>query len=167
MAIDTQKIMPCLWYDTEAEDAAKFYCSVFENSKINSISRYGKEGLEIHGRPAGSVMAVEFELEGQKFVGLNGGPHFIFDEAVSFQIHCKTQDEVDNFWGRLTEGGKEGPCGWLKDRFGLSWQVVPDILPKMLMDTDPQKSQRVTKAFLQMKKFDIAALERAYAGVSP
>ncbi|MGH6791697.1 MAG: VOC family protein [Methyloceanibacter sp.] len=164
MPIAEQKITPCLWFDSEAEDAAKFYCSVFKDAKINSVSRYGKEGFEIHGRPAGSVMAVEFELEGQKFVGLNGGPHFMFDEAVSFQIHCKTQDEVDYFWSKLTEGGKEGPCGWLKDKFGLSWQVVPDILTKMLMDADPQKSQRVTKAFLQMKKFDIAALEHAYAG---
>jgi len=109
-------------------------------------------------------MAVEFEIEGQKFVGLNGGPHFKFDEAVSFQIHCKTQDEVDYFWSKLCEGGQEGPCGWLKDRYGLSWQVVPDVLLKMLMDADHQKSQRVAKAFLQMKKFDIAALERAYGG---
>jgi predicted 3-demethylubiquinone-9 3-methyltransferase (glyoxalase superfamily) len=166
MPIAEQKITPCLWFDSEAEDAAKFYCSVFKDAKINSVSRYGKEGFEIHGRPAGSVMAVEFEIEGQKFVGLNGGPHFKFDEAVSFQIHCKTQDEVDYFWSKLTEGGKEGPCGWFKDKFGLSWQVVPDVLPKMLMDADQQKSQRVMKAFLQMKKFDIAALERAYEGVA-
>ena len=166
MSIAAQKITPCLWFDTEAEDAAKFYCSVFESAKINSISHYGKEGFEIHGRPAGSVMAVEFEIEGQKFVGLNGGPHFKFDEAVSFQIHCKTQDEVDYFWSKLSEGGQEGPCGWLKDKFGLSWQVVPDVLLKMLMDADHQKSQRVTKAFLQMKKFDIAALKRAYEGIT-
>ena len=112
MSITKQKITPCLWFDTEAEDAARFYCSVFENAKINSISHYGKEGFEIHGRPAGSVMAVEFEIEGQKFVGLNGGPHFKFDEAVSFQVHCKTQDEVDYFWSKLSEGGQEGPCGW-------------------------------------------------------
>ncbi len=166
MAIAEQKITPCLWFDSEAEDAAKFYCSLFKDSKINSISRYGKEGFEIHGRPAGSVMAVEFEIEGQTFVGLNGGPHFKFDEAVSFQIHCKTQDEVDYFWSKLSAGGQEGPCGWLKDKFGLSWQVVPDILPKMMVDEDARKSERVMKAFLQMKKFDIAALERAYEGVA-
>lgn len=164
MPITTRKITPCLWFDTQAEEAANFYVSVFENSRITNVSRYGKEGFEIHGKEAGTVMVAEFELEGQPFVALNGGPHFTFDEAISFQVHCETQEEIDYFWGRLTEGGEEGPCGWLKDKFGLSWQVVPTVLPKMLMDPDQEKAQRVTKAFLQMKKFDIAALERAYDG---
>jgi predicted 3-demethylubiquinone-9 3-methyltransferase (glyoxalase superfamily) len=164
MAIAAQKITPCLWFDSQAEEAANFYVSVFDNSRIGRISRYGEEGREVHGRAAGSVMTVEFELEGQKFVGLNGGPHFTFSEAISFQVHCGTQEEIDYFWGRLSEGGEEGPCGWLKDRFGLSWQVVPAVLPQMLTDADSSKAQRVTRAFLQMKKFDIAALERAYSG---
>ena len=164
MPIATQKIMPCLWFDAEAEEAAKFYVSIFKNSRLGHISRYGNEGHEIHGREAGSVMTAEFELEGQKFVALNGGPLFKFSEAVSFQIHCASQDEIDYFWSKLTQGGEEGPCGWLKDKFGLSWQVVPTVLIEMLTDEDTEKSQRVTKAFLQMKKFDIAALERAYRG---
>lgn len=164
MQIAASKINPCLWFDSEAEEAAKFYCSVFKNSPMGRISRYVDEGQEIHGKEAGSVMAVEFELDGQRFAGLNGGPHFKFSEAISFQIHCDDQHEVDYFWKRLSEGGSEGPCGWLKDKFGLSWQVVPKILYEMLIDPDPAKVKRVTKAFLQMKKFDIAALERAYAG---
>jgi len=165
MPIATQKITPCLWFDTEAEDAAKFYCSVFDNSRIDTVSRYGEEGYEIHGKPAGSVMAVAFELEGQKFAALNGGPQFKFDEAVSFQVHCKDQKEVDYYWEKLIAGGgQEGPCGWLKDRFGLSWQVVPSVLFEMLTDGNYAASQRVMKAFLQMKKFDIAALERAFEG---
>lgn len=162
----SQKITPCLWFDTEAEDAANAYVAIFHNARILNISRYGKEGHEIHGREAGSVMTVEFELEGQRFLALNGGPQFTFSEAVSFQVHCATQDEIDHFWGKLSEGGEEGPCGWLKDRFGLSWQVVPAVLPKMLADPDPGRVGRVTQAFLQMKKFDIAALQRAYAGES-
>lgn len=161
-----QKITPCLWFDTEAEAAANAYVAIFENSRILRISRYGKEGHEVHGREAGSVMTVEFEIEGQRFVALNGGPQFKFSEAVSFQVHCDTQDEIDHYWGKLTEGGEEGPCGWLKDRFGLSWQIVPAVLPKMLMDPDPARSGRITQAFLQMRKFDIQALERAYAGES-
>ncbi|MGH6865781.1 MAG: VOC family protein [Methyloceanibacter sp.] len=165
MQIAPQKIMPCLWFDTEAEDAAKFYVSIFKNSKLGEINRYGKEGHEIHGRPAGSVMTVSFELDGQPFVALNGGPHFKFDEAVSFQIHCDDQNEVNYFWDKLTaDGGQGGPCGWLKDKFGLSWQVVPKALLEMLMAKDTAKSQRVTKSFLQMKKFDIAELKRAYHG---
>lgn len=164
MAVTAQKITPCLWFDTQAEEAAKFYVSIFENARIRRIARYPDAGQEIHGREAGSVMTVEFELEGQTFVALNGGPQFTFDEAVSFQVHCETQAEIDHFWDALTAGGQEGPCGWLKDRFGLSWQVVPAALPRMLMDADAAKAQRVTEAFLQMKKFDIAALERAYAG---
>jgi predicted 3-demethylubiquinone-9 3-methyltransferase (glyoxalase superfamily) len=165
MPIATQKITPCLWFDTEAEDAAKFYCAIFDNARITTVSRYGEEGHDIHGKPAGSVVAVAFELEGQKFSALNGGPQFKFDEAISFQVHCKDQSELDYFWERLTaDGGTEGPCGWLKDRFGLSWQVVPSVLFDMLTDKDYAASQRVTKAFLQMKKFDIAALERAFEG---
>ena len=164
MPLASQKINPCLWFDTEAEEAARFYCSVFKNSKVGSISRYGGEGKEIHGKDAGSVMAVEFELDGQRFAALNGGPQFKFSEAISFQVHCDDQAEVDYFWDKLSDGGEEGPCGWLKDKFGLSWQVVPKVLFQMLTDPDHAKSQRVTKAFLQMKKFDIAALKRAYAG---
>jgi len=164
MQVAGQKINPCLWFDTEAEEAAKFYCSVFKNSRVVKISRYVNEGQEIHGKPAGSVMAVEFEIAGQKFAALNGGPHFKFTEAVSFQVHCKDQDEVDYFWKKLSAGGTEGPCGWLKDKYGLSWQVVPEVLFEMLLDPDQKKAERVTKAFLQMKKFDIAALNRAYAG---
>jgi predicted 3-demethylubiquinone-9 3-methyltransferase (glyoxalase superfamily) len=164
MPIAASKINPCLWFDTEAEEAARFYCSIFKNSKVGTISRYGNEGKEIHGKEAGSVMAVEFELDGQRFAALNGGPQFKFSEAISFQIHCGDQKEVDYFWAKLSKGGEEGPCGWLKDKYGLSWQVVPEILFEMLVDPDRAKSQRVTKAFLQMKKFDIAALKRAYAG---
>lgn len=164
MPITAQKIMPCLWFDTQAEEAAKFYVSVFKNAKIGKVSRYGKEGHEIHGKEAGSVLTVEFEIEGQKFVALNGGPHFKLNEAVSFQVHCESQEEVDYFWSKLTAGGEEGPCGWLKDKYGLSWQVVPTVLPEMMTDPDPAKSERVMKAFLQMKKFDIAELKRAYAG---
>jgi predicted 3-demethylubiquinone-9 3-methyltransferase (glyoxalase superfamily) len=163
--IAKQKITPCLWFDTEAEDAAKFYCSIFENSKIEQISRYVDAGQEIHGKKAGSVMVVAFELEGQKFVALNGGPQFKFDEAISFQISCQTQKEVDYFWSELTaQGGQEGPCGWLKDRFGLSWQVVPTPLIDMMLDKDAKKVARVTDALLKMKKFDIEALKRAYDG---
>jgi predicted 3-demethylubiquinone-9 3-methyltransferase (glyoxalase superfamily) len=164
MKLSAHKLMPCLWFDTEAEEAVKFYVSVFKNAKIGSVSRYGKEGTEVHGKPAGSVMTVAFEIDGMKFVALNGGPHFKFNEAVSFQVHCETQEEIDYFWAKLSEGGEEGPCGWLKDKFGLSWQVVPTVLIGMLAGPDSEKSQRVTKAFLRMKKFDIAALQRAYDG---
>jgi predicted 3-demethylubiquinone-9 3-methyltransferase (glyoxalase superfamily) len=164
MPIIKQKISPCLWFDSQAEDAAKFYVSIFKNSKIGAISRYGKAGHEVHGRPEGSVMTVAFELEGQAFVALNGGPHFKFDEAVSFQVYCETQDEIDYFWNSLTEGGEEGPCGWLKDKFGLSWQVVPAALLDMMLDRDMEKSGRAMNAFLKMKKFDIATLQRAYDG---
>jgi len=165
MAILKQKITPCLWFDTEAEQAAKFYCSIFENSKIEQVSRYVDAGQEIHGKKAGSVMVVAFQLEGQKFVALNGGPQFKFDEAISFQVSCATQKEIDYFWSELTAGGgQEGPCGWLKDRYGLSWQVVPTPLIDMMLDKDASKVARVTNAFLKMKKFDLKALERAYDG---
>jgi predicted 3-demethylubiquinone-9 3-methyltransferase (glyoxalase superfamily) len=163
MQLTAQRITPCLWFDTQAEEAAKFYASVFQNSKIGKISRYGKEGFEIHGKKAGTVMTVELEIEGQTFVALNGGPHFKFNEAVSFQVHCETQQEIDYFWSELAKGGQEGPCGWLKDQFGLSWQIIPKALPQMLMDENSDKAQRVMKSMLQMCKIDIAALKRAQA----
>ena len=163
MQMTAKRITPCLWFDEQAEEAARFYASIFKNSKIGKISRYGKEGFEVHGRKEGTVMTVEFEIEGQKFVALNGGPHFKFNEAVSFQIHCETQQEIDFFWSKLSEGGQEQPCGWLKDKFGLSWQVIPDALPKMLMDENPEKSQLVMKSILQMRKIDLDALKRALA----
>ena len=161
MPIAAQKLQPCLWFDTQAEAAAKHYVSIFKNSKVGRIGRYGKEGKEIHGKDAGSVMTVEFELEGQKFFALNGGPHFKFDEAISFQVMCESQAEVDYFWSKLSEGGSEGPCGWLKDKFGLSWQVVPTVVPELLADEKSEKAGRVMKALLQMKKLDIAALKAA------
>jgi predicted 3-demethylubiquinone-9 3-methyltransferase (glyoxalase superfamily) len=164
MQIAAKTITPCLWFDTQAEEAAKFYCSVFKNSKIVTISRYPEAGQEIHRKPAGSVMVVAFELDGMPFTALNGGPNFKFDEAVSFQVMCDTQDEIDRYWKALTEGGEAGPCGWLKDKFGLSWQVVPSAIPKMMSDPDAKKSARVMNAFMTMKKLDLAALERAYAG---
>jgi predicted 3-demethylubiquinone-9 3-methyltransferase (glyoxalase superfamily) len=154
-----QKITPCLWFDTQAEEAAAFYTSVFANSRILEVSRYGEAGPG----PAGSVMTVSFELDGQEFVGLNGGPHFTFNEAISFQVSCADQEEVDTFWSRLSEGGEEGPCGWLKDPYGVSWQIVPTRLTELLSHPDPQTSQRVMEAMLQMRKIDIAALERAAA----
>lgn len=164
MKVSTQKITPCLWFDTQAEEAARFYTSIFDNSTIRAVSRYSKAGHEIHGKQPGSVMTVAFEIDGQAFLALNGGPNFKFNEAVSFQISCETQEEIDHFWNRLTEGGQERPCGWLKDRYGVSWQVVPAMLPQMLMDPDAEKVERVTNAFLQMKKFDIAVLKRVQAG---
>ena len=155
-----QKITPNLWFDTEAEEAAGFYTSVFQSSRIVNVTHYTEAGP----RPAGTVMTVEFELDGQRFVGINGGPQFTFDEAVSFQINCETQDEVDYYWERLSEGGEEGPCGWLKDSYGLSWQVVPKVLLELLSDPDVGRSKRATEAMLQMKKFDIEGLRRAAAG---
>jgi predicted 3-demethylubiquinone-9 3-methyltransferase (glyoxalase superfamily) len=152
-------ITPCLWFDTEGEEAAKLYTSVFPNSRILDISRYGSAGP----RPEGTVMTVSFELDGQKFLALNGGPQFSFTEAVSFQVSCETQEAVDAFWSALSEGGAEGPCGWLKDRFGLSWQIVPTRLPELLGDPDTEKAQRVMQAMLQMKKIEIDGLERAAA----
>ncbi len=152
-----QKITPCLWFDTEAEEAAAFYTSVFKNSRILGVSRFGEAGP----RPAGMVMTVNFELDGQEFIALNGGPEFSFDEAVSFQVSCESQDEVDYYWSKLTEGGEEGQCGWLKDRFGLSWQVVPARLVELIENPDPETSQRAMRAMLQMKKIDIPALEEA------
>jgi predicted 3-demethylubiquinone-9 3-methyltransferase (glyoxalase superfamily) len=159
-----QRITPCLWFDTQAEDAAKFYTSIFRNSRIGRISRYGKEGHEIHGRPEGSVLTVEFEINGQTFTALNGGPLFKFNEAVSFQVFCESQEELDHYWEKLSRGGdaKAQQCGWLKDRYGVSWQIVPTALAAMLQDKDRRKSERVMKELLQMKKLDIARLEQAY-----
>ena len=161
-----QRLQPCLWFDSQAEEAARFYIGIFENSRINTITRYGTAGREIHGRPEGSVMTVEFELDGQKFTALNGGPHFKFNEAVSFEIHCETQEEIDYYWDKLTAGGdpKAQQCGWLKDKFGLSWQVVPTELTAMLTDETSEASQRAFEAMLDMKKLDIAELKRAYEG---
>ena len=153
-----QKIKPFLWFDNQAEEAANFYVSIFKNSKILSVARYGDAGPG----PKGSVMTVSFELDGQEFVGLNGGPHFKFTEAISFTVICKTQEEVDDFWKKLTEGGQEVECGWLKDKYGLCWQITPAILPEMLSDPDPQKARRVMQAMMTMKKIDIAALRGAY-----
>lgn len=165
MAI-TQKITPNLWYDSQAEEAANLYVSIFKNSSIKKIVRYTEEGFEIHQRPAGSVMTVEFELEGQTYVGLNGGPVFQFSEAISFIVNCETQEEVDYYWEKLSEGGdsKVQQCGWLKDRFGLSWQIVPNILDKLLADPDVQKANRAMRAMLSMKKLNIAELVRAHKG---
>lgn len=159
-----QKISSCLWFDDKAEEAARFYTSIFKDSKIGGVTRYGKEGYEIHGMEAGTVMTVDFEIEGQKFLALNGGPIFKFNEAISFQVHCETQQEVDYYWEKLSEGGDEKAqqCGWLKDKYGVSWQIVPIVLGKMLQDKDPKKSQRVMKALLQMQKLDIRTLVKAY-----
>jgi predicted 3-demethylubiquinone-9 3-methyltransferase (glyoxalase superfamily) len=156
-----QKITPNLWFDTEAEQAADFYTSVFENSRIVSVAHYTEAGP----RPAGEVMTVEWEIGGQRFVGINGGPEFKFSEAVSFQITCETQDEIDYYWGKLSEGGEEGPCGWLKDRFGLSWQVTPTGMDELFSDPDKSKAERAMRAMLKMRKLDIAALGEAAEGV--
>lgn len=152
-------LTPCLWFDTEGEEAATLYTSVFPNSKIREVARYGEAGP----RPAGTVMTVSFELNGQRFLALNGGPDFKFNEAISFQIDCEDQEEVDMYWSKLSEGGEEGPCGWLKDRFGVSWQVVPTRLPELLGDADREKAQRVMAAMLKMKKIQIDELEAAAA----
>ncbi|MGI0000771.1 MAG: VOC family protein [Nitrososphaeraceae archaeon] len=159
-----QKIAPCLWFDDKAEQAAKFYTSIFKKSKVGDITQYGNEGYEIHGRKAGSVATVEFEIEGQEFVTLNGGPIFKFNEAISFQVYCETQEEVDYYWQKLSEGGDEKAqqCGWLKDKYGVSWQIVPIVLTKMLQDKDTKKSDRVMKVMLQMHKLDINILRQAY-----
>ena len=157
-----QKIMPCLWFDNQAEEAVNFYTSLFKNTKIVNVARYDEAGAKASGRPKGSVMTVTFQLNGQEFIALNGGPVFKFTEAISFFVNCETQEEVDELWNKLTEGGEEGQCGWLKDRFGLSWQIVPAALGAMLGDKDPAKAQRVMQAMLQMKKIDIAKLRQAY-----
>ena len=161
-----QKITPCLWFDDQAEEAVEFYTAIFKNSRIVWVTRYGEAGHEIHRKPAGSVMTVAFELDGQAFTALNGGPLFKFNEAISFQVNCETQEEVDYYWEKLSAGGDEKAqqCGWLKDKYGVSWQVVPSVLIEMINDPDSEKSQRVMEAMLQMKKLDIDELKRAYAG---
>ncbi|HUC48422.1 MAG TPA: VOC family protein [Xanthobacteraceae bacterium] len=161
MASIKNKITPCLWFDTEAEDAAKLYTTIFANSRINLIRRYTEAGREVHGKAPGSVMIVEFELDGQTFTALNGGPQFKFSEAVSFQVMCDSQKEIDHFWTRLSDGGRESQCGWLKDRFGLSWQIVPSILPQLMKEIDGARSERIMSAVMKMRKFDLAALQRA------
>jgi predicted 3-demethylubiquinone-9 3-methyltransferase (glyoxalase superfamily) len=162
----TQRITPCLWFDHQAEEAANFYVSIFKNSKITSVSRYTEAGRETHRRPPGSVMTVAFELDGQSFTALNGGPVFKFNEAISLQVNCHTQEEIDHYWSKLGQGGdsKAQQCGWLKDKYGLSWQVIPTTLPEMLADHESPKAQRVMEALLRMKKIDIRELERAAAG---
>jgi predicted 3-demethylubiquinone-9 3-methyltransferase (glyoxalase superfamily) len=153
-----QKITPFLWFDDKAEEAMNFYVSIFKNSKIGSVSRYGEAGPG----PKGTVMVATFQLDGQEFMALNGGPHFKFTEAISLLVNCETQEEVDEFWERLSEGGEKSRCGWLKDKYGLSWQIVPTILGELMRDKDPEKSQRVMQAMLQMDKIDIKALKQAY-----
>jgi predicted 3-demethylubiquinone-9 3-methyltransferase (glyoxalase superfamily) len=159
-----QKITPCLWFDRQAEEAARFYTAIFPNSRITAVSRYGEAGREVHGMPAGTVMTVAFELDGQPFTGLNGGPVFTFNEAISFQVHCESQKDIDYYWDKLSAGGDPTAqqCGWLKDKYGVSWQVVPRVLIEMLQDSDHARSQPVMQAMLQMKKIEIAVLERAY-----
>lgn len=163
-----QKITPCLWFDDQAEEAVEFYTAIFKNSKIVTVARYGEAGQDIHRKPVGSVMTVAFELDGQTFTALNGGPMFKFNEAISFQVNCETQDEVDHYWEKLSEGGDEKAqgCGWLKDKYGVSWQIVPGILPELIDDPDPEKSKRAMEAMLRMKKIDIDEIKRAHAGLS-
>src|SRR5437762_11871938 len=157
-----QRITPCLWFDHQAEEAARFYVSIFKDSRITSTARYDDEGAKASGRPKGSVMTVAFELDGQEFTALNGGPVFKFTEAISLVVNCQTQEEVAHFWAKLSAGGQEVQCGWLKDRFGVSWQIVPTVLGEMLQDKDPGKSRRVMAAMLKMKKINIEALKKAH-----
>lgn len=161
-----QKIIPNLWFNHQAEEAVKFYTSIFKNSKIGAVSRYSEVGREVHGMPPGAVMTIEFEIEGQKFMALNDGPTFKFTEAISFIVNCKNQEEIDYYWNKLSEGGDEKAqvCGWLKDKFGVSWQIVPTFLGKMMQDKDEEKTKRVMKAVLEMKKIDIAKLQAVYDG---
>lgn len=159
-----QKITPCLWFDSQAEEAVNFYLSIFKNSKILQISRYDKASAQVSGRPEGSVLTVEFELEGQKFTALNGGPVFKFTEAISFIVDCTTQEEIDHYWSKLSAVPESEQCGWLKDKYGLSWQIVPKQLGEMLSDKDPVKASGVMQAMLDMHKLDIAALQQAYEG---
>jgi predicted 3-demethylubiquinone-9 3-methyltransferase (glyoxalase superfamily) len=162
--ISPQKITPFLWFNDQAEEAARFYVSIFKNSKILSVSHYGEATEKVSGRPKGSVMTVQFQLEGQPFVALNGGPHFKFTEAISFVVNCQTQKELDSFWEKLSAGGEKSRCGWLKDKYGISWQIVPANLGELLNDKDSRKSQRVMEAILQMDKLDLNTLKKARAG---
>ena len=157
-----QKITPCLWFDDKAEEAVNFYASVFKNLKIKDVTRYGEAGAKAAGRPKGTVMTVTFELEGQEFMALNGGPVFKFSPAISLMVHCETQEELDELWEKLSSGGEKGQCGWLTDKYGVSWQIVPAVLGEMLQDKDAERSERVMGALLQMNKLDIEALKRAY-----
>lgn len=157
-----QKVRPCLWFDDNAEEAVNFYVSLFKNSKINNIARYGEAGAQASGRPRGSVMIITFALDGQEFMALNGGPHFKFTPAISLMVNCKTQAEIDEYWNKLSEGGATQPCGWLTDKYGVSWQIVPSALGEMMQDREPEKSESVMKAILEMEKIDIETLERAY-----
>lgn len=159
-----QKITTFMWYDDKAEEAANFYVSIFKDSKISGITHYGESGSKASGRPEGSVMTVEFQLDGQDFTALNGGPHFKFTEAISLVVNCETQEGIDSYWEQLLQGGVESQCGWLKDKYGLSWQVVPAVLKEMLQDKDPQKAEQVMAAMLEMKKLDLARLKQAYEG---
>ena len=159
-----QKITPFMWFDDNAEEAARFYTSIFKKSKIIDVTHYGESGAEASGRPKGTVMTVTFELEGQRFMALNGGPIFKFSPAISFLVNCETQKEVDDLWEKLSEEGEVEQCGWLKDRFGVSWQIVPSVLSEMIQDKDAEKSEKVMKALIQMKKIDIQSLQKAYAG---
>jgi predicted 3-demethylubiquinone-9 3-methyltransferase (glyoxalase superfamily) len=164
MAKVTQRIGVCLWFDDHAEEAVKFYTSIFKNARTGDVLRYDEESAKASGRPVGSVLTVEFELDGQQFLALNGGPEFKFTEAMSLIVNCDTQEEVDHYWSRLSAGGEEVQCGWLKDRFGVAWQITPVVLIEMLKDKDPARAKRVMAAMLKMKKIDIAGLKKAYAG---
>ena len=159
-----QNITPCLWFDNKTEEAAKFYVSIFKNSKLGQVTRYGDSGAQVSGRPKGSVMTVTFEIEGQEFVALNGDPLFKFTEAVSFMVKCESQQDIDEMWSKLSEGGEEGPCGWLKDKYGLSWQIVVPEWDEMLRDKDSDKSERAMTAILQMSKPDMRRVRQAYEG---
>ena len=162
MPISVKSLMPCLWFDTQAEAAANHYVSIFPKSKLGKITPYGNEGKEIHGKPAGSVLVVEFEIEGVKFLALNGGPQYQFNPAISFVVNCEGQEEVDRYWEKLAAGGKEIQCGWLVDKYGVSWQIVPTVMIDMLRDENAARTQRVMKAMMQMKKIEIAGLKAAY-----
>ena len=164
MAKVTQRIGVCLWFDDDAEEAVKFYTSIFKNARTGDVLRYDEESAKASGRPVGSVLTVEFELDGQQFLALNGGPEFKFTEAMSLIVNCDTQEEVDHYWSRLSAGGEEVQCGWLKDRFGVAWQITPVVLTEMLKDKDPARAKRVMAAMLKMKRIDIAGLKKAYAG---
>jgi predicted 3-demethylubiquinone-9 3-methyltransferase (glyoxalase superfamily) len=157
-----QKITPCLWFDNQAEEAVKFYTSILKNSKIGKVARYGESGAKVSDRPKGTVMTVPFEIDGQEFMALNGGPLFKFTEAISLVVNCKTQEEIDDVWEKLSAGGEKGVCGWLKDKYGLSWQIVPTVLGEMMQDKDAEKTERVMKALLEMTKLEIKKLQHAY-----
>jgi predicted 3-demethylubiquinone-9 3-methyltransferase (glyoxalase superfamily) len=162
--MNKQEMSICLWYDYQAEEAANFYTSIFQDSEIGLISRFGKEGFEYHGKPEGTVMSIDFSLNQMKFIAMNGGPKFKFNEALSIVVYCDTQEEVDYYWNKLTAGGEEGPCGWLKDKYALSWQITPTILPAYLADKDAEKRSRVSAVVFQMTKFDIKKIKKAYEG---